>query len=73
MTAPEITCRPHGPCGLITLSRPQALNALTHGMVKEIAAALDRWQDDPAITRIVIAAEGERAFCAGGDIRLLYE
>ena len=71
--AAGITCLAHGPCGLITLARPQALNALTYDMVRAIAAALDAWEHDPAITRVVIRSSGGRAFCAGGDIRLLHE
>ena len=70
---PELICQTHGPCGLMILNRPQALNALTHGMVLELGRALDQWQNDAAITRIVIAAAPGKAFCAGGDIRVLYD
>jgi enoyl-CoA hydratase len=42
-------------------------------MVRALRAQLDRWADDPAITRVVIRATGERAFSAGGDIRALYD
>lgn len=70
---PEILCEVRGNAGLVTLSRPRALNALTHGMVRELAAALDRWEQDPAISRVVITGAGEKAFCAGGDIRQLYD
>ena len=73
MSIPEILIQTLPPCGLITLNRPQALNALTHGMVTAIAAALDEWQANPAITRVVIEAAGEKAFSAGGDIRKLYD
>lgn len=59
--------------GLITLNRPKALNALTLGMVRVLAAALDGWEGDPAVTRVVVRGAGDRAFCAGGDIRMLYE
>lgn len=72
MPDPEILIQTHGPCGLITLNRPAALNALTHGMVRAIAAALDQWEADPLVTRVVIEANGGKAFCAGGDIRALY-
>ena len=65
----EVICEKQGHAGLIHLNRPKALNALTHEMVKVIAAAMDAWEHDPEITRIVIDAEGEKAFCAGGDIR----
>jgi enoyl-CoA hydratase len=70
---PEIICERRGAAGFVTLNRPKALNALTHGMVTELAAALDRWEHDPAIGRIIITGTGEKAFCAGGDIRQLYE
>ena len=72
MTVPEIMCDTHGPCGLITLNRPQSLNALTHGMVRAMTRALAQWAQDPRVTRVVIKAAGDRAFCAGGDIRLLH-
>ena len=70
---PQIICQSHGPCGLVVLNRPQALNALTHGMVLEMGRALDHWLSDAAITRIVIMAAPGKAFCAGGDIRALYD
>ena len=62
-----------GAAGVIVLNRPKALNALTLRMVRLIAAALDAWQDDPSVTRVVIGGAGDKAFCAGGDIRSLYE
>jgi enoyl-CoA hydratase len=73
MSEPEIICERQGAAGLVTLNRPKALNALTHGMVGELARALDAWADDPAVTRVVVRAAGGRAFSAGGDIRALYE
>jgi enoyl-CoA hydratase len=62
-----------GRAGVIVLNRPKALNALTLTMVRLIAAALDEWEGDRAVDRIVLRGAGERAFCAGGDIRRLYE
>jgi enoyl-CoA hydratase len=73
MSEPEITCEKAGRCGLITLNRPKALNALTLNMVREMAGALDRWERDPAVTRVIITGAGGKAFCAGGDIRILYD
>ena len=67
----EILCEKQGEAGLITLNRPQALNALTLTMVREMRRALDAWAQDPAVTRIVVQGAGEKAFCAGGDIRQL--
>src|SRR3954467_8553366 len=69
----EIICETSGAAGLITLNRPQALNALTLDMVRAMRRALDAWADDPHVTRVVVTGAGERAFCAGGDIRHLYE
>ncbi|MDO5620163.1 MAG: enoyl-CoA hydratase/isomerase family protein [Paracoccus sp. (in: a-proteobacteria)] len=58
--------------GRITFARPAALNALSHEMALAIEAALDGWRDDPETALILIDAEGERAFCAGGDIAAVY-
>ncbi len=73
METPEIICEKRGSAGLIHLNRPKALNALTLPMVHAIAQALDAWEHDPEVTRIVVDAEGEKAFCAGGDIRSIIE
>jgi enoyl-CoA hydratase len=72
-TADEILFDRRGCAGVVTLNRPQALNAATHGIVVALARQLDRWENDSAISRVVIRAAGERAFCAGGDIRALYD
>jgi enoyl-CoA hydratase len=73
MDEPEIICERRGAAGLVTLNRPQALNAITHGMVRELARALDAWEADPAVTRVILQGAGGKAFSAGGDIRALYE
>ncbi len=69
----DVLLRIEGAAGRITLNRPQALNALTHAMVREIHIALDGWRNEPRVTRIVIDGAGDRAFCGGGDIRFLYD
>lgn len=61
-----------GHAGVLTLDKPETLNALTHGMVRTIAAHLDLWEDDPRISHVIIRSSGGRAFSAGGDIRDLY-
>ncbi len=61
-----------GVSGMVTLNRPQALNALSEEMVDTISDALNAWRDDDTITRVIITATGARAFCAGGDVRGLY-
>lgn len=69
----DISVRVEGVAGRITLTRPKALNAVTYQMVTAIHAALESWRDDAKVTRIIIDAEGEKAFSAGGDIAELYE
>jgi len=59
--------------GLITLHRPHALNALTNEMVVAMYHQLGEWAEDPTIKAVVINGDGEKAFCAGGDIRKVYE
>ena len=68
----DVHIRIEGRAGRITLARPKALNALTHGMVQQIDPALRAWADDPSVALVVIDAEGERAFCAGGDIAQIH-
>lgn len=72
MSEPEIICEKKGRCGVIALNRPKALNALTLNMVREIAQALDRWEADPEVQSVLVRGAGERAFCAGADIRILH-
>ncbi len=72
-TAAEVIIRREGRAGRITLNRPKALNALTLGMVREIWKAMLAWQNDPAIELVLLDGSGDRAFCAGGDVRWLYD
>ena len=62
-----------GRAGRITLTRPKALNALSYDMCLAIEKAIDDWRDDPEVAVIVLDAEGEKAFCAGGDVAQLYQ
>ena len=68
----DINIRKEGRAGRITLHRPKALNALTYQMCLDIEASLDAWCDDAAVDLVIIDAEGDKAFCAGGDIQDLY-
>lgn len=68
----ECIIRVEGRAGRITLNRPDALNALTYGMVLDIAAALEAWRADPAVELVILDGAGEKALCAGGDIISLY-
>jgi enoyl-CoA hydratase len=69
----DILFERRGSAGLVTLNRPKALNAITHQMVRALAAKIDAWAHDDDVTRVIVTANGERAFSAGGDIRALYE
>ncbi|SFO55787.1 Enoyl-CoA hydratase/carnithine racemase [Mesorhizobium sp. NFR06] len=68
----EIRFERLGKAGVVTLTRPKALNAVTHNMVKALGRALDAWEQDTGIEVVVVKAEG-RAFSAGGDILHIYE
>jgi enoyl-CoA hydratase len=68
---PEIACTREGSVGTILLNRPRALNALNRAMVDGMRAALDDWERDDDVRLVIIRGAGERAFCAGGDIRLM--
>lgn len=57
----------------IRLNRPKALNSLTLQMVRDIEAALDEFEHDPAVAAVLVTGEGERGLCAGGDIRAIYD
>lgn len=77
MTSPDISFTQlpakKGQIGLITLSRPKALNALTLAMCQGIDEHLVQWEEDNTVQAVIIQADGERAFCAGGDVRWVYE
>jgi enoyl-CoA hydratase len=62
-----------GRAGYITLNRPNALNALTLPMVRGVHMALQVHLADPQVEVIVIRSSSAKAFCAGGDMRLIRE
>lgn len=70
--AQEIACQ-EGHIGVLTLNSPGTLNALSERMIQQTQEILDRWADDDRICIVVIQGAGDRAFCAGGDIRELYD
>ena len=73
VTDPHIKATKQGALGLLTLDRPLALNALTHGMIAAIAASLADWVADDSVKAVAIRGEGARAFCSGGDIRAVQQ
>src|SRR4051812_11777145 len=56
----------------VTLNRPAALNALSYGMIRGLADWLDAWERDARVQTVVLRGAGEKAFCAGGDVRALH-
>jgi enoyl-CoA hydratase len=67
----SVIARRDGRAGRILLNRPRALNALDLEMIRALTRALTGWHDDPHVHVVVIEGSGDRAFCAGGDIRAL--
>jgi enoyl-CoA hydratase/carnithine racemase len=70
---PHVVTRVANGIGYIELDRPQALNALTTGMVRAMHAALDAWRENPDVLAVIVRSTSPRAFCAGGDVRTLYD
>ncbi|AUH69760.1 MULTISPECIES: enoyl-CoA hydratase/isomerase family protein [Gordonia] len=60
-----------GGVGEIVLDRPRALNALDLSMITEMHSVLEEWGDDDAIETVLVTSSSDRAFCAGGDIRVV--
>ncbi len=68
----ELIAHVRGRVATVVLNRPAALNALSMGMLEGLAAWLAAWERDARIGTIVLRGAGEKAFCAGGDIRALH-
>src|SRR5665811_1692850 len=60
--------RRRGPAVWLTLSRPEAANALSRALVEALARAIDEVHADPAVRAVVVTGEG-RTFCAGADLK----
>ena len=69
----DIEVERSGGVARVVLNRPDALNALTLDMCLALDASLREWQDAPGVDAVLVRGQGSRAFCAGGDIRRLYE
>lgn len=61
-----------GALGLVTLNSPKTLNALSQTMIDGLLEQLEAWVEDDEVAMVVLTGSGERAFCAGGDVRYLY-
>jgi len=58
-----------GAVGVLTLNRPQALNAMTVAMLETIGELLDEIENDPDTRALVLTGAGEKAFCVGADLK----
>jgi enoyl-CoA hydratase len=69
----EILLEHQGGLGLITLNRPKALNTLSLAMYRIFDPQLVAWGEDDRVHALVVRGAGGRAFCAGGDVRAIYD
>ena len=67
----DIRFEVHGRLGIVTLDRAPALNALSREMVQRLSRQLVAWKDDPQVAAVLVKAVPGRAFCAGGDVRVV--
>ena len=70
---PELLTERQGPLGVITLNRPKALNALTLPMIEAMDRVLADWAGDESVAAVAIQGAGEKAYCAGGDVRAVWK
>ncbi|WP_078391255.1 enoyl-CoA hydratase/isomerase family protein [Shouchella patagoniensis] len=59
--------------GVLTLAREQALNSLSQDMISSMLQLLQQWENDENVQIVLLEGAGEKAFCAGGDIKALYQ
>jgi enoyl-CoA hydratase len=71
--APEVLFELRGGVGFVRLNRPGALNALSLSLIEAFDAQLRAWAGDPAVHAVVVRGAGTRAYCAGGDIRSIWD
>ncbi|XP_009987081.1 PREDICTED: 3-hydroxyisobutyryl-CoA hydrolase, mitochondrial, partial [Tauraco erythrolophus] len=67
----EVLLEKRGGAGIITLNRPKVLNALSFTMIRQIYPQIKAWEQDPETFLIIIKGTGGKAFCAGGDIKVI--
>lgn len=59
--------------GILTLNSEKTLNSLSQSMVDEMYSVLKAWKQNPEVSCVFLQGSGEKAFCAGGDVRQLYK
>jgi len=73
VTSDEIIFERRGGLGIVRLNRPKALNTLSLAMYRRFAPQLIAWGKDSAVGAVAVMGGGGRAFCAGGDVRAIYD
>jgi enoyl-CoA hydratase len=73
MSESEILLEREGALGVVTFNRPKALNTLTLAMYRAFDPMLVAWGEDDAVRALIVQGAGGRAFCAGGDVRAIYD
>jgi enoyl-CoA hydratase len=73
VTEPPLLVRRSGRLGRLTVNRPRQLNALTPEVIEGVTAAVQEWDADPSVAAILLSGAGDRALCAGADVRLIRE
>ncbi len=68
MNFENVNVEKDGVIGVVTLNRPQALNALSYGLVKDLSLAMQELDRDQEV-RVIIVTGGEKVFAAGADIK----
>jgi enoyl-CoA hydratase/carnithine racemase len=69
----EVLSEVRGHSAIVTLNRPGALNALSLGMILRLRTLFAEYSANPDVFCVLIRGAGDKAFCAGGDIRALYQ
>jgi enoyl-CoA hydratase len=67
-TSSHVRFEARGPVAVVTIDRPEALNALTHETLRQLEEAIRRFHDDAALGVLIVTGGGEKSFVAGADI-----
>lgn len=70
---PEVLSEVRGHAAIATLNRPRALNALNTRMVEAMFELYSQWDADPGVACILLKGAGDKAFCAGGDVKTVVQ
>jgi enoyl-CoA hydratase len=68
MAFAQLTLERHDQTATVTLNRPEKLNSLSRGLLRELLCAFEELDDDPEVRAVVLTGSGDRAFAAGADV-----